>query len=86
MSRTKLESNNIPIEQISLSLSKSWGEQMRAYRKQRNMSLRELGAIIGVMPSNLSNWETKGKSTSIEFITRYAKALGCQKIIISTDE
>ena len=50
--------------------------QMRKIRKQRNMTMRELGAAVGVSESSISLYETGKNEPDIQTISKIADVLG----------
>jgi transcriptional regulator with XRE-family HTH domain len=60
------------------ALRRSAGEQVRDLREERGLSLRELGAAIGVHPSVIARAETGEGNVTLATLARVATALGAE--------
>ena len=56
--------------------SQSFAEYLRAARKKRGLSIRQLAETVGKTPGYLSRIEGRGEIPSPEFICRLAQVLG----------
>jgi transcriptional regulator with XRE-family HTH domain/predicted transcriptional regulator len=71
----ELAADDVSVDLISL------GKQIRHLRKQREMSLEDLGAAVGAAPSQLSLIENGKKEPKLSMLRALAKAFG-----VSSDE
>lgn len=62
------------------------GKKIKELRKKRGLSQRQLGEIVGVSESQISNIESDRKSTSIERQLKIADALGVHVSELYDDE
>ncbi|MBW2410394.1 MAG: helix-turn-helix domain-containing protein [Deltaproteobacteria bacterium] len=59
------------------NVDKTFGENLKHYRKLKNLTQAELGNRIGIGHGSISLWEKGERSPSITHIFRLCKALGC---------
>lgn len=62
------------------------GERIRARRKERCLTLRQLGAMTSLSNGALSQHETGQHSPSLALLARIAAALGCTSASLLGDE
>lgn len=54
----------------------SFAENLKMYREERDMTQKELAAILRVSPSTVSSWETSSKYPTIDRLYDIARVLG----------
>ncbi|MGB9112859.1 MAG: helix-turn-helix transcriptional regulator, partial [Acidimicrobiales bacterium] len=54
-----------------------FGERLRHYRRRRELTLNELGAIVGRQASYLSQIENGQREPRLSLVNDLARALGC---------
>ena len=55
----------------------SVGERIREKRKELRLTTIEMGNILGVGASTVTNWETGIRNPSINMLSQLARVLGC---------
>lgn len=60
----------------TLSIQRATGKAVRYLRRQRGLTLAELGARAGVTKSMLSKWENHGSNVTFETLVNVSAALG----------
>lgn len=61
------------------------GQNIRAIRKERGLTQKELGKLCGIAESNIRKYEADKQNAKIETIEKIAKALGVPIIRIKED-
>lgn len=51
--------------------------RIREYRKSKNLTTTELGKIIGVAPSAITNWESGTRRPNIDMLIRLTEVFDC---------
>ena len=64
-----------------MDLKQKIGERIRKIRKSKNLTLKQLGAMMGIADSSITVWEKGYNVPSLRMIL-----LLCQKLNISADE
>ena len=59
------------------------GERIKAARKQRGMTQRELAQKVGISVNSLSRYETGERQPNIETLSKIAEALGVDPVEIT---
>lgn len=52
-------------------------KMLRSIRKQKHMTMKELGALVGVSESAISQYETGKRQADFETLLKLGDALGC---------
>lgn len=52
-------------------------KMLRSMRKQKHMTMKELGALVGVSESAISQYETGKRQADFETLLKLGDALGC---------
>ena len=52
-------------------------ERIRLLRKERKLTMKQLGERIGVSESAVSQYESGGRSPDVDKLTQLARVLGC---------
>ncbi len=51
--------------------------KLKEYRTREKLTTAELGKMLGVSPSAVTNWETGFRKPDIETLVKIAQVLGC---------
>ncbi len=51
--------------------------RIREFRKALNMTTAQLGSLVGVVPSAITNWETGFRRPDVDMLVKLARVLGC---------
>lgn len=65
--------------------SKQFAASVLRLRRARNLTQTELGHLVGIDPSRISNWETGGRIPSAKQLTALATALGVDRDALVAD-
>jgi transcriptional regulator with XRE-family HTH domain len=67
------------------SLAEQVGARIRRLRKQRNMTLEQLGKLCGTSPQSAQRFESANMTLSLLWLERVAKALGVEPYELLAD-
>ncbi|MFN8490882.1 MAG: helix-turn-helix transcriptional regulator [Caldilineaceae bacterium] len=63
-----------------------FGEKLRVLRKKRGLTLRELGDMLGVYPTHVSQLETARRTPNAAMILKIADIFGVSTDVLMRDE